>query len=364
VAARVEVTDEDIGYVEQLMNRDFSDEERRKLLKHIESCEVQACPGSGKTTLLVAKLALLSKKLPEHHTGICVLTHTNAAREEVEASLGSLSSRLFHHPHFVGTIQSFVNRFLAVPAMVDRHGTRPAAIDDEVYSWMARKNMHRIPHRLRHFLRLNDSEGSSTHFVRQLRYRFRDQGLCRMINGRERPFPAREHTSSYMACWNLKEEIAAQGYIAYHDAYSIANAYLQKYPGVASLLVHRFPLVFIDEMQDTDRWQWELISRLFQGHVVIQCYGDRNQTIFGNSDLALDTDAEMAGGLGLATSLQLTSSFRVSPSVAKLSQNVCVTPQELGGHPSRAVCEHTIFLFDDLATYHFSRIGDEVQAEG
>ena len=53
----------------------------------MNSCFVQACPGSGKTTTLVAKLAILADRIPNDGRGICVLSHTNVAREEIEKKL-------------------------------------------------------------------------------------------------------------------------------------------------------------------------------------------------------------------------------------------------------------------------------------
>ena len=60
---------------------------RAAVLLSNESLDVEACPGSGKTTLLVTKLAILARKWKSRRSGICVLSHTNAARREIERSL-------------------------------------------------------------------------------------------------------------------------------------------------------------------------------------------------------------------------------------------------------------------------------------
>src|ERR1700733_12536351 len=87
------------------------------VLKRLDSVDVEACPGSGKTTLLVTKLAILAKKWQTLRSGVCVLSHTNVARNEIEERLGPFpeGSALLHYPHFVGTIHSFVNEFIAIP---------------------------------------------------------------------------------------------------------------------------------------------------------------------------------------------------------------------------------------------------------
>ena len=118
------VSVEDIAWASELLElpphaftgSDGSDP-RVGVLTTMDPMDVAACPGSGKTTLLVAKLAILARKWEDRTRGICVLSHTNAARREIEARLGSSSAgnRLLSYPHFIGTIHAFVDEFLAVP---------------------------------------------------------------------------------------------------------------------------------------------------------------------------------------------------------------------------------------------------------
>lgn len=76
----------------------------------MDSVDIQAFPGSGKTTILVAKLAILAKKWTYSNVGICVLSHTNVAREEIEERLGNteIGRKLLSYPHFIGTEHSFL----------------------------------------------------------------------------------------------------------------------------------------------------------------------------------------------------------------------------------------------------------------
>lgn len=64
------------------------DDERRVILRNMSRVDVRACPGSGKTTLLVAKLAILTAKWKARSRGICVLSHTNVARAEIQSRFG------------------------------------------------------------------------------------------------------------------------------------------------------------------------------------------------------------------------------------------------------------------------------------
>src|SRR5687768_12001414 len=84
------ITDADILWAKNLLglpNNAFTErigyDHGRDVLCLLESADIAACPGSGKTTILVAKLAVLARKWSSKHRGICVLSHTNVARNEI-----------------------------------------------------------------------------------------------------------------------------------------------------------------------------------------------------------------------------------------------------------------------------------------
>ena len=118
------IGDADICWVSGLLklphNAFYGDDRndpRQKVLKSAGQLDIAACPGSGKTTLLVAKLAILAEKWRYRTSGICVLSHTNVARNQIETQLGNTAAGqiLLAYPHYIGTIHGFVNDFLAVP---------------------------------------------------------------------------------------------------------------------------------------------------------------------------------------------------------------------------------------------------------
>ena len=104
---------------------------RLAVMQSAGSIDVSACPGSGKTTLLVAKLAILARYWRHGGQGICVLSHTNVARLEIERRLGADGHcrSLLAYPHFIGTIHSFINCFIAFP-WLRSEGYRPQVIDN------------------------------------------------------------------------------------------------------------------------------------------------------------------------------------------------------------------------------------------
>ncbi len=93
---------------DELGGCDFTDPSQIDFLAKAGPCDVQAAPGNGKTTLLAAKLALLSRNWTTRRRGVCVISHTNAARTEVEDLIAShpTAMRLMAYPHFTGTCYS------------------------------------------------------------------------------------------------------------------------------------------------------------------------------------------------------------------------------------------------------------------
>ena len=132
----MKITDHDIKRSERLLLPIgcYFNEERREFLRCMESRDVVACPGSGKTTALLAKLLILSAQMPfSDGRGLCVLTHTNVAIDQIKLKAGASAEALFRHPNFFGTIQEFTNRFLAIPSYIARIGQRHIWMDEDLY---------------------------------------------------------------------------------------------------------------------------------------------------------------------------------------------------------------------------------------
>jgi superfamily I DNA/RNA helicase len=327
---------EDIAEVGESLDCDFSDEYRQEALQCKVCRDIQACPGSGKTTLLVAKLAILSKKWRWKDRGICVLSHTNVARKEVERKLADhlTAHHLLSYPHFVGTIQVFVDRFLALPFLRnagvdvatvgnDRFASRVWTLISE-YDYL-RTYLNRRPYNARKVLPT-------------LRY----EGANLELGSAGGGIPFGEHTATFKELLRLKKRISREGIFRYDDMFAFAEAYLSRYLDLSKVVSERFPWVFVDEMQDTSLIQASLLDRLFTTSVV-QRLGDINQAIFEEGDE--DTDSQT--GFPLSNAISLPQSKRFGPAIASWATNLTVVDyQNIEGRPDCRKRNHTIFLFD------------------
>ena len=131
-----EINDDEIEKVyEILFNKEGNFEEgKQKIIKSFESYCIEAVPGSGKTTTLVAKLMILAEKLNKgnYEKGICILTHTNIGIDIIKEKLGMKGDVLFRYPNFVGTLQSFIDNYLAIPYYKKKYRRKVDIIDNDV----------------------------------------------------------------------------------------------------------------------------------------------------------------------------------------------------------------------------------------
>ena len=131
------VSEDEIKGLEKLLlspNCRFADD-AKAVIRCWESKDIAACPGSGKTTVLLAKLKLLADKMPlKNGAGICVLSHTNVAVDEIKKRLSADSNKLLGYPNYIGTIQSFIDRFVTMPFIREKYGRTVQPVDERVYA--------------------------------------------------------------------------------------------------------------------------------------------------------------------------------------------------------------------------------------
>jgi len=314
------------------------------VLRENATLDVEACPGSGKTTLLVAKLAILARHWNAVERGICVLSHTNAARREIEKKLGATSEgqRLLSYPHYVGTIHGFVNEYLALPWLRSKGITIEAVDDDICLSW----RWKRLPFVTR---RAIEQRRESIH---RLRYRDCDFDLGDIPWGKGGVLGRASET--YQNMQRVCRDSCEAGLFCHDEMFVWASDLLDRNPEVVRHLRQRFPLLLIDEVQDNSESQSRLLQRIFMAGdrpVTRQRFGDQNQAIYayeGQDGAATDSfpveDIKRT----------LPNSYRFGNSVAALANPLGVSPHGLVGQGGvgrsgepELVGRHAIFLLDD-----------------
>ena len=340
------ISEDDINKAEKifLKNGQSFDEERRYFIKCIDkSLHLQACAGSGKTTALLAKLYILSEKMPfENNQGICVLTHTNVAIDIIKKEMGEKANKMFNHPNFFGTIQSFVDRYLAIPAYIKCFGYRPNYIDTELFCGKILKYKKGLESNT--WLEKNKgSYDSVVDFVSDIDVKFDKLGSNK-INLNFKVIDTKSKT--YEQIENIFCNIFNDGYIRFKDAFLLAKLYLDKIPELSNIFSSRFKYVFIDEAQDTSAIQKQIIEKCFNENVVIQWIGDVNQGIIDENYTETAWEPKKNSRYEV---MNLTKSHRISQPIANVVKNVAIKPyNELHGCDTISI-KPIMIVFDDNA---------------
>lgn len=287
-----EISNQDIESTEKLLlpeGAHFS-EDARNVIRCWHSTDVAACPGSGKTTVLLAKLKLLADRMPfANGAGICVLSHTNVAVDEIRKRLSGYADKLISYPNYIGTIQSFVDKFVTMPYLRNIIGRNVQAVDDVTYAqhMLDRMQKNKKYNALKYVVNknfLNSGQFAERIEHIQALYLRGDGALC---VGKQRKALAgadKESTKQYeILIYDLLKE---EGIMKFKDAYRYAKVAINNLPETyTALFSSRFQYVFIDEYQDCDDVQRQAINAIFNAEscTVIKI-GDSDQAIYNSSE--------------------------------------------------------------------------------
>lgn len=228
---------------------------------------LRASPGSGKTW--TSSRRFIWRGANWHHKvgGLALLSFTNTAiREFHEATIQIGRRELLSDPNFVGTFDSFVERFIITPFGHLLNGT------------LKRPKLFLAP-------RPGDWNNKKL------------QGWIDLTGGKKRPVPAWEiipfpdngkvafrastggSTLSFQ--WgNPVDEFFKLGYYTHSQRVYLACRILSDRPHVVKCLARRFPEIIVDEAQDTNIWLLILLNLLREKGTKVTLVGDPDQCIY------------------------------------------------------------------------------------
>ena len=337
-----EISDQDIESTEKLLLPEGAHfpEDARNVIRCWHSADVAACPGSGKTTVLLAKLKLLVDRMPlENGAGICVLSHTNVAVDEIRKRLSNYAGKLLSYPNYIGTIQSFVDKFVTMPYLRNIAGRNVQAVDNLTYAQhMLNRIQNNAKYRTLDFVTKNSFEtgGQFTERLEHIQALYvRDDGaLCvgkqkRALAGADKP-----STKQYNAL--IADLLKYEGIMRYQDAYSYAKTAVDDLSETyTDLFSSRFQYVFIDEYQDCDSIQRQAITTIFNS---VKCtvikIGDSDQAIYNSSEDKTPDWVPQDGFLPIMTSCRYNQEIaNVICKLKKGNKNIVTFSGKTGDKP-------------------------------
>ncbi len=267
---------------------------------------LRACPGSGKTFTVAHRLAKRLNEWTRPHAGIATLSFTNVAHEEISRQLQKLGHPgVPPYPHFLGTIDHFVNTWIFLPFghLVMGCQERPAIVglyhsvwEQARNEWAWGKAECYAQCRLIDFT--YDIKGCLVNVKR-------DRANCPYNKSR---------------CLALKKRFVKEGYANQSDASYWAMKILENYPRVANALVRRFPEMIVDEAQDTSDIQMRIVDLLVeQGLSEMMLVGDPDQAIYEWRDAKPEVFRRKMNAKGWRT-LLLTENRRSSQHICEATK--------------------------------------------
>lgn len=311
-------------------------EQRAAITSPARIAVVRACPGSGKTRAFAARFAwdIVTTATPRH--GVAALSFTNVAQQEVRNRVAALDVPA-EHPHFVGTIDAFllrfvVRRFGGTDVNLDRFSHPVADRDYTIQTASIRYGPEN-----KHFARLS-----------ACRFGVDEKGVFRgeyVTDDHEVVVIPKEYQK---ALGDAKKKAWKDGELTHSDVVALALKLLRQ-PGVANIVAGRFPRILVDEFQDTTGVREYCLRELFnsprfsRGLVV----GDPDQCImeFAGARPELFDEFEKLDG---ASHHKLTICFRSTPSIVKVTAALRDKSLEVEGRRVATASSETVLAVHDL----------------
>lgn len=293
--------------------QDFLDAEGRIVL-----CAV---PGSGKTYVVAQKMIKYLSDWSSKHRGIAALSFTNVASDEIKRQIADSALGLpeIDYPHFVGTLDSFINNFIFLRfgyLMNSQRRERPVIVHEN-YGELSFYTRNPVCNK-------NGCTHNPTKFYWSL------GGLCKdgkLVQCGFSPNP----------CLSYKQAIFKKGIFVQREVPTFALRIMRKYPQIAKEIAFRFPIIIVDEAQDTSREQMEILDCLSQAGVrTTVLVGDPDQSLYEWRDATPEYFLHKMEDQNWKT-LHLSSNFRSSQLICNAAQRFSSmlsdkTPAEAKGH--------------------------------
>jgi superfamily I DNA/RNA helicase len=289
-------------------------DDQQALVDAEESLFAVACPGAGKTRAMVARF--LRRTAEEDRRGVALIAFTNAAVDEARHRCGYQAEAL-RAPHFIGTFDTFIHRFIVTPLYVKVFKQKP----NYVQSW---QDVASTSFRLRDIGRTKnlefrwfdfDSDGRAHLNLNRVPKDFGDAGAHRMLA--QRKLEAEANAS------HIFGRLLRAGTVSCEAARLLAEFWLdstEERTLLTPLLRSRFAEVIVDEAQDCGREELRILQFLRNCGVRIVMVGDIDQSIYEFRSATPAAVQEFA--VGLPGQLKLEDNWRSSPAICAFNSGL------------------------------------------
>lgn len=344
---------------EELFER-LSAEQRTVLEPHVEL--VEACPGAGKTRAVVARFV---QQVSAATNGVALLSFTNAAIDEARRRCADIPEA-FRAPHFVGTFDTFLHRYIVTPDVAATTGKAPRYFQ----SW------HELPGG-QHVLRQGGKSGVGVELTRFTHDVDGTIGLVpEALPGDQRAYfdklSPQERQSLVERGTNRITGLASAQIYDSDSARARALAALGTDRGSNRLkvLARRFSEIIVDEFQDCSAVEHAILEHLRAAGIKVLVVADPNQAIYGFRQAGAHIYDGFRTNVDDSAVVHLTVNYRSSPVICQLITSLAAAPDgtvTCGGPDRHARSPSTIHLLAGdpravLARFHALCTSAEIPA--
>ena len=288
-----------------------------------------ACAGSGKTEVVGFKAAYEISLWKKFLGGIAVLTFTNNAASIIQERVSQVVGASIGYPHFIGTFDSWLHRYVANPFVhlitgyQGREGDHSLRlVEDRVDA--AFLNAFKTTYQYFKTDHINANEFYYLDLIRQ-EIAFSSSNAN---NDRTRNQASLEDWQK-KDLLNTKEKFWKAGFVTYQDVEHLCYFLLNNHKNASCLISRRFPVIVIDECQDLAWPQLQILQKLLDNGTVIHFVGDLNQAIYSFRRVDPEKVEHFAANNKFSR-LQLTHNFRSLQPIVTLNSKL-VTQSNIVG---------------------------------
>jgi len=240
------------------------------------SCFLSACPGSGKTQVVGIKTAYEIADWQDKFSGMAVLSFTKRAAKEIADRVAKYDGiNATKHPHFIGTIDSWLHSFILHPFghIIGNFKGREA---DKSYNLVDNTERgEKYPFLSSFETEYYSDDGKPNPIqVNNFYFTFEGKPECLKID-----FTKFDDQKINKLITN-KSNFLKAGLCTYQDAEYLCYKVLERNKNLLSTLSRRFTAIMIDECQDLSQSQIRLFDLLKSEGVYFHFIGDLNQAIY------------------------------------------------------------------------------------
>lgn len=314
---------------EQILLQKPTDQQKDAIFADEFEYLLRAAPGSGKTWTSCRRFIWRGANWHYSAGGLALLSFTNTAiREFQEATIRVGRRELLTDPNYVGTFDSFVERFILTPFghLIAGSAKRPKL-------FIAPRPGDRNNKKLLAWIKFKGGNKATVPAWEIIPYPDNNKVAFKTNNGSK---------LDQTGCDAVKE-LLKLGFYTHAQRVYWACQLLFNRPHLAKVLAKRFPEIIVDEAQDTNIWLIYLLNFLRKYGSKITLVGDPDQCIYEFS-MADATSLPALKDKWKMPEKPLSQSFRCNNRIASTARNIGGNPDFSGNGDGQSIHHRPVII--------------------